>query len=141
MQFFKIIYNLKEFKVLLVLVVLDTIFGILRAIKEKKVNSNIGIDGCIRKVGMLLSIIFFIMIDLIVELNLIGFLPEAILEVLPIKQVGLSFLFTFLYIVFEFLSVLKNMIRCKLPIPKKFQKFLEDIFKRYTTELDEKKGN
>lgn len=33
-------------------------FGVLRAIKEKKFNSCAGIDGAIRKVGMLISLVF-----------------------------------------------------------------------------------
>ena len=49
MQFFNIISNSVGIKVLVILIVLDTIFGILRALKEKKINSNIGINGSIRK--------------------------------------------------------------------------------------------
>ena len=49
MQFFNIIEKSSGFKVLFICVFLDTIFGVLRAIKEKKVNSNVGIDGLIRK--------------------------------------------------------------------------------------------
>ena len=40
-------------QLVLIAVVLDTIFGVLRAIKERKFNSNFGINGAIRKVGML----------------------------------------------------------------------------------------
>jgi hypothetical protein len=29
------------------------------------------------------------------------------------------------------------MIKCKLPIPKKLQQFLESIFNKYTSELKE----
>ena len=37
----------------------DTFFGVLRGLKEHKFNSGIGIDGVIRKAGMLGSLIFF----------------------------------------------------------------------------------
>ena len=37
------------FEILLIAVVLDTILGVLRAIKEHKFNSCVGIDGAIRK--------------------------------------------------------------------------------------------
>ena len=40
-------------KIVLIAIVCDTIFGVLRAIKEKKFNSNFGIDGAIRKCGMI----------------------------------------------------------------------------------------
>lgn len=137
MRFFNFMIENSYFKVLIICVILDTIFGILRAIREKKINSNIGIDGIIRKVGMLVSIMFFMLIDLILELNLIGFIPEEIRTNLGIESVGISLLFNVLFIVFEALSILKNMIKCKLPIPKKLQQFLEKIFKKFTTELEE----
>ena len=63
-------------KVLIVVIVLDLILGILRAIREKSINSCIGIDGMIRKVGMLIVIVFLTIIDTIIHLNLIGFIPK-----------------------------------------------------------------
>lgn len=71
MQFFYNLQECNELKVLLIFVVLDTIFGVLRSIRERKLNSNIGIDGLIRKFGMLISVIFFIGIDLLLKINLI----------------------------------------------------------------------
>ena len=141
MQFFKFIINISVVKVFLILIILDTIFGILRAIKEKKINSNIGIDGIIRKVGMIISIVFFYLIDFEANINMIGFIPKELLEVLPIKEVGIGILFNILFIVFEGLSILKNMIKCKLPIPKALQKFLENVLNSFTTELKGEKEN
>lgn len=138
MQLLQELINNQGLKVLIIFIVLDVIFGVLRAIKEKTINSTIGIDGVIRKVGMLISIIFFIMIDLIVNINLIGFIPERLRDYINIKEIGVSTLFNILFIVFEILSVFKNMIKCKLPIPKKFQKKLEEIFKEFTGEMDTK---
>lgn len=126
-------------KVLVIIIILDTIFGILRALREKKINSAIGIDGIIRKGGMILSTVFFKAIDMIININLIGFLPETIRSYIGVDSIGLTFLFVALFIIFEFLSVLKNMIKCKMPIPKKLQAFLEKVLKEFTTELDEKK--
>ena len=140
MHFLNIISNNDFLKVLLIFIVLDTIFGILRAIKRRKLNSNIGIDGVIRKVGMILSIIFFILIDFITKFNVIGFLPSEVRKFINLETIGLNELFSILFIIYEFLSVLKNMIICKLPIPKKLQKFLENILNTYTTELNEKEN-
>ena len=47
-QFFNELLNSKSTKILIIVIVLDTIFGILRALKEKELNSCIGIDGLIR---------------------------------------------------------------------------------------------
>lgn len=135
-EFLDNLTNSNSIKVLLIVIVLDTIFGILRAIREKKVNSAIGIDGIIRKAGMILSTFFFKLIDYILKINLIGFLPESAKEFLKVDSIGLTFLFVILFIVFEFLSVLKNMIKCKMPIPKKLQAFLEKLLNEFTTELE-----
>ena len=129
------------FKVLLVTILMDVIFGVLRAIREHKTNSAIGIDGIIRKVGMLVSIVCIAVIDYIVNINFIGFVPETVRQTINIDKIGLASVFNFLFIIFEFLSVLKNMVKCKLPIPKKIQTFLEKALKEYTDELDSKKGN
>ena len=137
MRYFDILVENNLLKVLAICIVLDTIFGILRAIKERKLNSNIGIDGTIRKAGMMISIIFFGLIDIILEVNLIGFIPEELRAYLHLESVGVGDLFNVLFIIFEILSIFKNMIKCKLPIPKKLQKFLEDIFNKFTTELTE----
>ena len=137
-EFFQSLVNQTGVQILIVVIVLDTIFGILRAIKEKKLNSTIGIDGIIRKVGMLICIVFLSLIDTIVSINFIGFLPEDIKQFIHIEQIGIADLFNALFIVFEALSILKNMILCKLPIPKKFQEFLEKIMKEFTGEITKK---
>lgn len=130
----KIIEN-EGIKILIVLVVFDTIFGILRALREKNINSTIGIDGLIRKAGMLISVIFMVELDILININLIGFLPETIREYINIEHVGINELFVILYSVFETLSILKNMILCKLPIPKKLQSSLEKIMLEFTGEI------
>lgn len=141
MEYLQNLINNDGFKILIIVVVLDTIFGILRAIKEKKVNSAIGIDGIIRKIGMLIAISFLSIIDNIVHVDLIGFIPSNIKEALNFSSVGISDLFNVLFIIFEVLSIFKNMILCNLPIPKKLQEFLENVMKEFTGEIQEKKGN
>ena len=86
-------------KVLIIVIVLDLILGILRALKEKSINSCIGIDGMIRKVGMLIVIVFLTLIDSIINLDLIGFIPETIRKTLLFGKVGISSLFNILFIV------------------------------------------
>lgn len=138
MENFLSLLNNDGMKVLVVVIVLDLILGILRAIREKSINSCIGIDGMIRKVGMLIVVVFLIIIDTIINLDLIGFIPETIKETLKLGHVGISSLFNILFIIFEILSIFKNMILCKLPIPKKLQVFLENVMKEFTGEIKEK---
>lgn len=138
MEKFISVLNNDGMKVLIVVIVLDLILGILRAIREKSINSCIGIDGMIRKFGMLIVVVFLIMIDAIIHLDLIGFIPETIRETLKLGKVGISSLFNILFIIFEILSIFKNMILCKLPIPKKLQVYLENVMKEFTGEIKEK---
>lgn len=140
MEKFILLLNNDGMKVLIVVIVLDLILGILRAIREKSINSCIGIDGMIRKVGMLIVIVFLTIIDTIIHLDLIGFIPETLRNSLKLGKVGISYLFNILFIIFEILSIFKNMILCKLPIPKKFQLFLENVMKEFTEEIKEKEG-
>ena len=122
-------------KLLLIFIIFDIVFGILRAIKERKLNSTIGIDGMIRKAGMILSDCFLFIIDRIIDLNFVGFVPEEILSFLNLKFVGIGDLFNILFIIFESLSVLKNMYKCKLPIPKKLEKAIEKLLTEFTEEV------
>ena len=140
MEKFISLLNNDGMKVLIVVIVLDLILGILRALRERTVNSCIGIDGMIRKVGMLIVVVFLTIIDYIIHFDLIGFIPETIKEILKLGKVGISCLFNILFIIFEILSIFKNMILCKLPIPKKFQLFLENVMKEFTGEIKEKEG-
>lgn len=128
-------FNTTGTKLLLLIIVMDIVFGVIRAIKERKVNSTIGIDGMIRKVGMMTAMLFLIGIDLLIPIDLIGFIPEPVKDYLNFDRVGIDSLFSILFITFESLSVLKNMIKCELPIPQKLQDFLEKIMSEYTDEL------
>ncbi len=134
--FLKLLNN-QSMQILCIVIVLDLIFGILRAIRERKINSCIGIDGMIRKVGMLITIIILSLIDLLVNIDFIGFIPEQIKEILNFDVVGIADVFNILFVIFESLSILKNMVLCKMPIPVKFQKFLEKVLKEFTEEIKE----
>lgn len=122
---------------LIIFIVLDCFFGVLRSIKEHSFNSTIGINGIIRKVGMMIAIIFFLTIDEMREINFVNYLPDSLIEIISIKQIGIADFFNILYILFESNSILKNMYKCKLPIPKKLQDLLKKILKDFTSEIKE----
>lgn len=136
-EYYEIMVHNKGVQLLVIFIVLDVIFGILRAIKEGKLNSTIGIDGIIRKVGMIITICVCILVDIIVQVDLIAFIPENVKSVLGLSKIGVSMIFNILYIVFEILSIFKNMYRCKLPLPKKLKVYLEKILKEFTSEIKE----
>ena len=136
-EYYEIMVHNKGVQLLIIFITLDVIFGVLRAIKEGKLNSTIGIDGIIRKVGMIITICVCILVDIIISIDLIGFIPDKIKEVLGLSKIGISMLFNILYIVFEILSIFKNMYKCKLPLPKKLKVFLEKMLKEFTSEIKE----
>ena len=136
-EYYEIMVRNKGVQLLIIFIVLDVIFGVLRAIKEGKLNSTIGIDGIIRKVGMIITICVCILVDIIVSLDLVGFIPPNIKEVLSIPKIGVSVIFNILYIIFEILSIFKNMYKCKLPLPKKLKIYLEKLLKEFTSEVKE----
>lgn len=135
-EYYEIMLRNKGVQLLVIFIVLDVIFGVLRAIKEGKLNSTIGIDGIIRKVGMIVTICICILVDTIININLIGFIPEVVTDNIGISKIGVSTLFNILYIVFEILSIFKNMYKCKLPLPKKLELYLEKILKEFTSEIE-----
>lgn len=124
----------KLMQLVVIAVVCDTVFGVLRAIKEKKFNSNIGIDGAIRKIAMVLSLVFMIVADVVIEVNLIGFIPETARAALGLQTVGLAEFFALLYIAYEVVSIIKNMALCGLPVKNIWVK-VRQMLGKYTDEL------
>ena len=101
---------------------------------KKKFNSCAGIDGAIRKVGMLISLVFMLAIDVLIKINLIGFIPEQVRTYLGLDTVGVAEFFALLYIAYEVVSIFKNMALCGLPVKKVWEKVREFLAK-YTDEL------
>lgn len=139
MKFVETAAHDKVMELVVLAIVFDTIFGVLRAIKEKKFNSCAGIDGAIRKVGMLISLVFMLAIDMLIKVNLIGFIPEVVRNQLGITSVGVAEFFALLYIAYEVVSIFKNMALCGLPVKRVWWKIREFLGK-YTDELPDTDG-
>ena len=133
----QILVQNKVIQIMVIFIVFDVIFGILRSFKEHKTNSTIGIDGIIRKIAMMFTIACCIVLDYIVEIDLIGFIPDGVKQSINIGRVGTSDLFALLYCLFEVLSIFKNMYKIGLPLPKKLKKWLEKLLKEFTNEVKE----
>lgn len=124
-------------KILLIAVALDTILGVLRAIKEHKFNSCVGIDGAIRKAGMLLSVCFLMATDVIMHINVLSMIPEEYVQLLGIDKMGICEFFSLLFILYELVSILKNMTLCGLPVPTKIKRWIQKFLDDMTEELPE----
>lgn len=134
---FKAIYmaaaHNKLIQLAIMAVIIDTVFGVLRAIKEHKFNSCFGIDGAIRKSAMVISIILLVLVDYITGFNMIGFLPDTIKRYVG-NQIGISGFIALLYIAYEAVSILKNMALCGLPV-RKLWLYVKTFLGKYTDEL------
>lgn len=106
------------FQLVVIMIVMDVVFGSLRAAKERSFNSSVGIDGGIRKIGMLISLVCLVFVDILCPVNLVGFLPETLREYIHMQDITVMEFFALLYIVYEVLSVLKNMTLSGLPVRK-----------------------
>lgn len=125
------------FVILLYAVLLDTILGVLRAIKDHKFNSCVGIDGAIRKVAMIFSVLLLMFIDSIVNIDFLFMIPKEYIQYIGISKLGICELFCLLFILYEIVSILKNMTLCGLPVPTKIKKFIQKFLDDMTDELPE----
>ena len=136
---FKMLAGNSFFEILLIAVALDTILGVLRAIKEHKFNSCVGIDGAIRKVAMLLSVGVLMLVDLIMRIDILFMVPETYVQLIGIEKLGVCEFFCLLFILYEIVSILKNMTLCGLPVPQKIKNYIQKFLEDMTTELPEEK--
>lgn len=123
----------KLLQLVIIAIITDTIFGILRAIKDRNFNSCFGINGAIRKCAMILSIILLVIVDYITQFNLIGFLPEEVRQFFG-ENIGIAGFFEILFLTYEVVSILKNMVLCGLPV-KKIWSYVRTFLSKYTDEL------
>jgi toxin secretion/phage lysis holin len=123
----------KLLQLVIIAIITDTVFGMLRAIKDHDFNSCFGINGAIRKCAMILSIILLVIVDYITQFNLIGFLPEEVRRYIG-ESIGISGFFEILFLTYEVVSILKNMVLCGLPV-KKVWLYVKMFLSKYTDEL------
>jgi len=133
-------FNNIIFYLLIATILLDVFLGSLRALKEKKWNSTVGINGILRKTAMIGSSIFLIIIDSMLKIDLLFFIPKEITNTLKLNEVGIFELFGIMFILYEITSILKNMVKCGLPIPKKIKTTIEKLLNNLTSETGGEKN-
>ena len=115
------------FEILLIAVFLDTTLGVLRAIKDHKFNSCVGIDGAIRKVAMMLSVGVLMLVDIVMHVNVLFMVPDKYIQLLGIQKLGVCEFFCLLFTLYETVSILKNMTLCGLPVPEKLKNYIQKL--------------
>ena len=127
-------FNNVIFYLLVISILLDVFLGSIRAIKDRSWNSAVGINGILRKTAMIGSSVFLIVVDSILNIDLLFFIPDEVLNFLHINSVGIFELFGIMFILYESSSILKNMVLCGLPIPLKIKKAIEKFLSDMTSE-------
>lgn len=117
-------------------IICDIFFGSLRAIKQHRFNSSVGIDGAIRKIGMLFAMAYLPLLDHIMNIDVTKIIPTEIIEMIPIKAYGLTEFFGLLFVAYEIVSVLKNMTLSGLPVKMVWEK-VSKFLSKWTNELPE----
>lgn len=95
---------------LLIIMAIDYITGICKAIINRKLNSIIGIKGIIKKFGYLLIVALSVLIDKI--------LGDAD---------AIRMLVIYFFIANEGISILENWSEMGLPLPKKLKQIFEQL--------------
>ena len=115
-------------------IICDIFFGSLRAIKQHSFNSSVGIDGAIRKIGMLFAMAYLPILDKVMNIDVVKFIPSEVLEYVPLSSYGLTEFFGLLFVAYEIVSVLKNMTLSGLPV-KKVWEAVDKFLSKWTNEL------
>ena len=112
------------------LMICDILSGIFKAIAQKRgINSTVGTNGLIRKAGVLLALLVFIVMDSLIELNFISFIPNEVLEVLKLQQsnIGLSHVMLGFFGLFALGSLFENLGEVGVPLPNFIMKSVERL--------------
>ena len=97
---------------LLIVIVLDYITGVLSAIYNKKLNSKIGIKGIVKKIAYLCVVALAVVIDKITGAT--GIIRTLVIYFL-VSNDGIS--------------ILENLVKMDIKVPKKVRESLEQIGK------------
>ena len=64
-------------------------------------------------------------------------IPQEYLQYIGITKMGICELFCLLFILYEIVSVLKNMTLCGLPVPTRIKRWIQKFLDDMTEELPE----
>ena len=112
------------------LMVCDILSGVFKAIAKKRgINSTIGTNGLIRKAGVLLALLVFIVMDSLIELNFVTIIPSEILSVFKLEEahIGLSHVMLGFFGLFELVSLFENLGEVGVPLPQFIMKSIERL--------------
>ena len=71
------------------------------------------------------------------HINVLSMVPEEYVQLLGIDKMGICEFFSLLFILYELVSILKNMTLCGLPVPTKIKRWIQKFLDDMTEELPE----
>lgn len=86
---------------------------------------------------MLFSVCLLMATDVIMHINMLGMVPEKYIQIMGIQKLGICEFFCLLFILYEAVSILKNMTLCGLPVPARIKKWIQKFLEDMTEELPE----
>lgn len=98
-------------KILIILMIIDYTTGVMSGCINKKLNSNVGFNGILRKATILLVLIVSVLLDRLLNQGTWVFRTVV----------------AYFYVANESLSILENCGKCGVPLPKKLLKALEQL--------------
>ena len=87
--------------------------------------------------AMLLSVGLLMLVDIIMHINMLFMIPEQYIKLLGIQKLGVCEFFCLLFVLYEAVSILKNMTLCGLPVPERVKKYIQKFLSDMTDELPE----
>ena len=69
--------------------------------------------------------------------NMLGMVPDKYIQIIGIQKLGICEFFCLLFILYEAVSILKNMTLCGLPVPVRIKKWVQKFLEDMTEELPE----
>lgn len=120
------------------LMICDILGGIFKAIVLKRgINSTIETNGLIRKAGVLLALLVFIVVDSLVEVDFVSLIPDELLTVFKLEEahIRLSHVMLCFFGLFELVSLFENLGEVGVPLPRFITRFVERL--RITLEGEE----
>lgn len=112
------------------LMICDILSGVFKAIAQKRgINSTVGTNGLIRKAGVLLALLVFIVMDSLIEFNFVTIIPSEILSVFKLEEahIGLSHVMLGFFGLFELVSLFENLGEVGVPLPNFIMKSVERL--------------
>lgn len=121
--------------VLLIFMVLDYATGMVKAWQARELSSKVGVDGIVKKVGYMVLVVVAMGVDYLIFSGLTA------AEIVAPCDLWFGMLVTIWLIINEMISILENLSKIGVPVPKFLITIIEKlkISTEKKTESEEKK--